>query len=138
MPKVRIPPSERISKEIMEIIQNLTDHDNNQKLLGQLMQLSMRKLVHRRESLAYAALSHCYSIPDRVGPAPGGPNPGFFRDLFYTFWQKRSPNPCKWDWGFGMSRIRGVLGHYNLSLKPITFHLIFQHPGGGPGGTRNL
>jgi transposase-like protein len=44
MPKVRIPPSERISKEIMEIIQNLTEH-NNQKLLGQLMQLSMRKLV---------------------------------------------------------------------------------------------
>jgi len=28
----------------MEIIQNLTEH-NNQKLLGQLMQLSMRKLV---------------------------------------------------------------------------------------------
>jgi hypothetical protein len=57
MPKVRIPPSERISKEIMEIIQNLTEH-NRQKLLGQLMsadhltqlrsksgQLSMRKLV---------------------------------------------------------------------------------------------
>jgi transposase-like protein len=45
MPAVRIPPSERISKEIMELIQNLTEHGNNQKLLGQLMQLSMRKLV---------------------------------------------------------------------------------------------
>jgi hypothetical protein len=45
MPKVRITPSERISKEIMEIIQNLSEQDNNQKLLGQLMQLSMRKLV---------------------------------------------------------------------------------------------
>jgi transposase-like protein len=45
MPNRRIPPSERISKEIMEIIQNLTEHDNNQKVLGQLMQLSIRKLV---------------------------------------------------------------------------------------------
>jgi putative transposase len=44
MPNRRIPPSERISKEIMEIIQNLTEH-NNQKLLGQLMQLSIRKLI---------------------------------------------------------------------------------------------
>jgi hypothetical protein len=43
--KRRITPSERISKEIIEIIQNLTGHDNNQKLLGQLMQLSMLKLV---------------------------------------------------------------------------------------------
>jgi putative transposase len=45
MPQVRIPPSERISKEIMEIIGNLSEQGNNQKLLGQLMQLSMRKLV---------------------------------------------------------------------------------------------
>jgi len=45
MPPERIPPSERISKEIMEIIQNLSNQENNQKLLGQLMQLSMRKLV---------------------------------------------------------------------------------------------
>lgn len=29
----------------MEIIQALSKQDNNQKLLGQLMQLSMRKLV---------------------------------------------------------------------------------------------
>lgn len=45
MPNKRIPPSERISKEIMDIIQNLNEHNSNQKLLGQLMQLSMRKLV---------------------------------------------------------------------------------------------
>jgi len=40
-----MPPSERISKEIMDFIQNLNGHSSNQKLLGQLMQLSMRKLV---------------------------------------------------------------------------------------------
>lgn len=45
MPNKRIPPSERINKEIMDIIQNLDNHSSNQKLLGQLMQLSMRKLI---------------------------------------------------------------------------------------------
>lgn len=45
MPKKRIPPSERISKEILDIMQNLSEHTSNQKLLGQLMQLSMRKFV---------------------------------------------------------------------------------------------
>jgi transposase-like protein len=45
MPRKRIPPSERISKEIMYIIQDLSEHGSNQKLLGQLMQLSMKKLV---------------------------------------------------------------------------------------------
>jgi putative transposase len=45
MPKVRIPPSERISKEIMDLIQNLNGHSSNQRLLGQLMHLSMRKLI---------------------------------------------------------------------------------------------
>jgi len=45
MPGKRIPPSERISKEIMGIIQNLEGHRSNQKLLGELMQLSMRKLI---------------------------------------------------------------------------------------------
>jgi transposase-like protein len=45
MPEVRIPPSVRISKEIMELIGSLTEDGDNQKLLGQLMQLSMRKLV---------------------------------------------------------------------------------------------
>jgi len=45
MPKKRIPPSERISKEILDIMQHLGEHTSNQKLLGQLMQLSMRKLV---------------------------------------------------------------------------------------------
>jgi len=45
MPNKRIPPSERISKEILDIMQNLSEHTSNQKLLGQLMQLSMRKLI---------------------------------------------------------------------------------------------
>lgn len=45
MPGKRIPPSEKISKEILETISNLDANSSNQKLLGQLMQLSMRKLV---------------------------------------------------------------------------------------------
>jgi putative transposase len=45
MPRKRIPPSERISKEIMDIFSSLDENGNNQKLFGQLMQLSMRKLV---------------------------------------------------------------------------------------------
>ena len=45
MPGKRIPPSERISKEIMGIIQSLEGHSSNQKLLGELMQLSMRKFI---------------------------------------------------------------------------------------------
>jgi len=45
MPKKRIPPSERISKEILDIFSSLDENGNNQNLFGQLMQLSMRKLV---------------------------------------------------------------------------------------------
>ncbi|MCD6228578.1 MAG: transposase [Candidatus Omnitrophica bacterium] len=45
MPRKRIPPSERITKEILDIIQNLNEYSSNQRLLGQLMQLSMRKLL---------------------------------------------------------------------------------------------
>jgi len=45
MPKKRIPPSAKVDKEIMELIQNLSGYTSNQKLLGRLMQLSMRKLV---------------------------------------------------------------------------------------------
>jgi len=45
MPRKRIPPTEKISKEIMELVQNLNGHSSNQELLGNLVQLSMRKLV---------------------------------------------------------------------------------------------
>jgi transposase-like protein len=45
MPKKRIPPSERISNEIMDLIANLDGSGSNQQILGKLMQLSMRKLV---------------------------------------------------------------------------------------------
>jgi transposase-like protein len=45
MPKKRIPPSERLSKQILELMQNLNTNGNNQELLSKLMQLSMRKTV---------------------------------------------------------------------------------------------
>ena len=45
MPDKRIPPSEKISKEIMGTIQTLSEHSSNKKLLGRLAELSLRKLV---------------------------------------------------------------------------------------------
>jgi len=45
MPRKRILPTEKISKEIMELIQNLNGVGCNQEFLGKLMQLSMRKLA---------------------------------------------------------------------------------------------
>lgn len=45
MPKKRIPPSERLSKQILELMQNLNTNGNNQELLSKLMQLSMRKTI---------------------------------------------------------------------------------------------
>ncbi len=45
MPKKRIPPSEHLSKNILELVQNLSSNGNNQELLSKLMQLSMRKTI---------------------------------------------------------------------------------------------
>lgn len=45
MPRKRIPPSERLSKEIFNLMQNLNSNGKNQELLGKLMQLSMRKTI---------------------------------------------------------------------------------------------
>jgi len=45
MPKKRIPPSKRLSNEIIELMQNLNGTGNNQELLSKLMQLSMRKTI---------------------------------------------------------------------------------------------
>lgn len=45
MPAKRIQPSARISKEIMDIIQSLNSNGNNQKILGQLAELGVRKVV---------------------------------------------------------------------------------------------
>jgi hypothetical protein len=45
MPKKRIPPSERLSKQILDLMQNLNTNGNNQELLNKLMQLSMRKTI---------------------------------------------------------------------------------------------
>jgi transposase-like protein len=70
MPKKRIPPSERISKEILDIIQHLSEHTSNQKLLGQLMQLSMKKLVHElleKEIQEYIGKAYYEHGADRTG-----------------------------------------------------------------------
>jgi transposase-like protein len=45
MPRKRIPPSERLSKNILELMQDLGTNGNNQELLSKLMQLSMRKTI---------------------------------------------------------------------------------------------
>jgi hypothetical protein len=46
MPNKRIPPSERLSKEIMELVNNFgNNHDKPQEIFGQIVQLSVRKLV---------------------------------------------------------------------------------------------
>lgn len=56
MPKKRIPPSERLSKQILDLVQNLSSNDNNQELLSKLMQLSMRKTI--QEILEQEAMEH--------------------------------------------------------------------------------
>jgi transposase-like protein len=56
MPKKRIPPSERLSKNILELVQNLSSNGNNQELLSKLMQLSMRKTI--QEILEQEATEH--------------------------------------------------------------------------------
>ena len=46
MPNKRVPPSERIRNEIMTRIQHLAPHDSkNSELLGQVLQLGMRRLI---------------------------------------------------------------------------------------------
>ena len=70
MPKKRIPPSERISKEIINLIQNLSEHSSNEKLLGQLMQLSMRKLIQElleKEVQEYIGKAYYEQGSDRTG-----------------------------------------------------------------------
>lgn len=45
MPNKRIPPSERLSKEIMELISNLNRHSKPQETFGKIVHLGIRKLV---------------------------------------------------------------------------------------------
>lgn len=45
MPRKRIQPSEKIIKEIMNIIKSLNNNGNNQKILGQLAELGLRRAV---------------------------------------------------------------------------------------------
>lgn len=45
MPNKRIPPSQRLSKEIMELINNLNQHSNPQETFGKIVHLGIRKLV---------------------------------------------------------------------------------------------
>ena len=45
MPSKRIPPSQKLSKEIMELINNLNQHNEPQEIFGKIVHLSIRKLV---------------------------------------------------------------------------------------------
>lgn len=45
MPRKRIPPSERLSKEIFELVHNLNPEGSNKGLLSKLLELSMRKTI---------------------------------------------------------------------------------------------
>jgi len=45
MSEERIQPSEKISKEIMQVIQQLDKYGNNKKLLGYLVKLGVRKFI---------------------------------------------------------------------------------------------
>ena len=45
MPNKRIPPSERVSKEIMELIEKLKGGGDNQEILAELIKLSIKKLL---------------------------------------------------------------------------------------------
>ena len=45
MPGKRIPPSQAVNNEIMNLINNLSEHTNNQETFGKLVELSMRKMI---------------------------------------------------------------------------------------------
>jgi len=45
MPTKRIPPSQKMSNEIMNLVKNLEPHKQSQDIFGQIVQLSIRKLV---------------------------------------------------------------------------------------------
>jgi hypothetical protein len=42
----RIPPSERISKEISELVTKLEAGEKNKVILGKILELGMRKIAH--------------------------------------------------------------------------------------------
>jgi len=45
MSEKRIPPSERLSKEILELIQGLREQGDNRRILSKLMELGIRKFI---------------------------------------------------------------------------------------------
>jgi transposase-like protein len=70
MPKERIPPSGRISKEIMELIEGLKGGGSNQEVLGELIKLSIKKLLQEilgTEAEEYIGKSYYERGKDRAG-----------------------------------------------------------------------
>jgi transposase-like protein len=70
MPKNRIPPSERLSKEILEMVQNLTETGSNKALLSKLIELSIRKTMQEvleKEVTEHIGKDYYESGSDRNG-----------------------------------------------------------------------
>ena len=75
MPKKRIPPSKEVSKEIMEIMENLNPEGSNKNLLGKFVELSLRKLV--QELLEEEVQKHIGKAYYEHGPSRGGYRNGY-------------------------------------------------------------
>lgn len=70
MPGKRIQPSAKISKEIMDLIQNLKENGDNKKLLDQLVELGMSKVVQdllEKEVEQHIGTSYYEQVDNRSG-----------------------------------------------------------------------
>jgi hypothetical protein len=84
-------------------------------------------LLFDNGSGGFNSLASCGGYSPTGNEAAGEEHPPLRRTQSRT---KEKPHPHLWGdlqlggWGFGRSRIeRGVSGHYDPSLRPITFHL---------------
>ncbi len=70
MPKKRIPPSQALSKEILELVQNLTETGNNNTILTKLIEMSIRKTIQEileKEVTEYIGKAYYESGKNRNG-----------------------------------------------------------------------
>lgn len=70
MPGKRIPPSQKMSNEIMNLMTNLDPHKQPQEIFGQIAQLSIRKLVQElleQEIKEHIGKDYYEQGPDRRG-----------------------------------------------------------------------
>ena len=70
MPKKRIPPSQRLSKEILELVQNLNEAGNNKPILTKLIEMSIRKTIQEileKEVTEYIGKAYYESGQNRNG-----------------------------------------------------------------------